>query len=69
MASKNCLYLLVSVDKARFKRQVEPGDQVIFEVELLRTLRGMWKFNVVDRVGDEIAASAELMCVGREVES
>ena len=69
VASKNCLYLLVSVDKARFKRQVEPGDQVIFEVELLRTLRGMWKFNVVDRVGDEIAASAELMCVGREVES
>lgn len=66
---KDHLFLLVSVDKARFKRQVEPGDQLVLEVELLRVLRGMWKFATTARVGDEVAATAELMCAAREVES
>lgn len=66
--NEDFLYLLVSVDKARFKRQVEPGDQLILEVELLRVLRGMWKFNATARVGDSVAATAELMCAGREIE-
>lgn len=67
--STNFLYLLVSIDRARFKRQIEPGDQVLLQVELLRTKRDMWKFHAVAKVGEEIAASAELMCAGRELES
>ncbi len=66
--SSNFLYLLVSIDKARFKRQIEPGDQILLQVKLLRTVKGMWKFEAVARVDDEIAASAELMCAGREIE-
>lgn len=63
------LFMLVSVDKARFKRQVEPGDQLVLEVEVLRVLRGMWKFAATARVGDEVAATAELMCAAREAGS
>jgi 3-hydroxyacyl-[acyl-carrier-protein] dehydratase len=65
----NFIYMLVSVDKARFKRQVIPGDALILEVEVTRRLRGMWKFDVLARVGDEVAASAELMCAGREIDT
>jgi len=67
--SDNFIYMLVSVDKARFKRQVIPGDALILEVEVTRRLRGMWKFDAVARVGDEVAASAELMCAGREIDT
>lgn len=66
--SENFLYMLVSVDKARFKRQVDPGDSLTLHVELTRRMRGMWKFDAVARVGDEVAASAELMCAGREID-
>ncbi len=66
---RNALYLFVSIDRARFKRQVEPGDQVLLEVRLLRRLRGMWKFDTVARVGDEVAATAELMCAESVIES
>lgn len=66
--SSNFLYLLVSIDKARFKRQIEPGDQIVLQVKLLRTVKGMWKFEAVAKVDDEVAATAELMCAGREIE-
>ena len=66
---RNALYLFVSIDRARFKRQVEPGDQVLLEVRLLRRLRGMWKFDTVARVGEDVAATAELMCAESVIES
>jgi 3-hydroxyacyl-[acyl-carrier-protein] dehydratase len=61
-------YLFVSMDKVRFRRQVEPGDQLMLEAKLLRRKRGMWKFDCVAKVGDEVAAEAEIMCAAREVE-
>lgn len=60
------LYLLVGIDEVRFRRQVEPGDQLLLHVELVRAVKGIWKFDAVARVGDEIAASAVLMCAGKE---
>jgi 3-hydroxyacyl-[acyl-carrier-protein] dehydratase len=65
---QDALYLFVSIDKARFKRQVEPGDQVELEVRLMRRLRNMWKFQAVARVGEEVAATAELMCAESRIE-
>lgn len=65
----NFLYLFVSVDRARFKRQVIPGDQLVMRVELLRVKRDMWKFSAEARVDGDLAAAAELMCAGREVMS
>ncbi|QMU61389.1 MAG: 3-hydroxyacyl-ACP dehydratase FabZ [Gammaproteobacteria bacterium] len=62
------LYLFVGIDKARFKRQVSPGDQLTLDVRLKRQKRGFGIFEAVASVEDEVAASAELMCVFKEVE-
>jgi 3-hydroxyacyl-[acyl-carrier-protein] dehydratase len=61
------LYLFVSIDRARFKRQVEPGDQVVLNVRLLRILRDMWKFEAEATVDGDICATARLMCARRSV--
>lgn len=63
------LYLFVGIDKARFKRQVEPGDRMEITVELQRASRGMWKFSAEARVDGELACVADLMGAVREVES
>lgn len=64
----NTLYLFVGVDKARFKRQVSPGDQLEVTAELQRTSRGVWRFACEARVDGEIACEADLMGAMREVE-
>lgn len=63
------LYLFVGIDKARFKRQVGPGDQLLLDVRLLRHKRGYGVFNATASVDGEVAATAELMCVFKEVET
>lgn len=65
--AENTLYLFVGIDKARFKRQVEPGDQLLLHVRLLRHKRGIWVFEATARVEGEIAATAELMCAEKEL--
>ncbi len=40
---KGKLIYLVGLDRVRFRRPVLPGDQVLFELELLRRKRGIWK--------------------------
>lgn len=64
--SDDILYMLVAVDKARFKRQVEPGDQLILEAEIIRRKGIMWVFNTKATVNGKLAASAELMCAAKE---
>lgn len=66
---KEQLYLFVGIDEARFRRQVEPGDQMHLRVDLLRVMRGIWRFKAEARVDGEVVASATLMCAGREIES
>jgi 3-hydroxyacyl-[acyl-carrier-protein] dehydratase len=61
------LYLFVGIDKARFKRLVAPGDQLILHVQFTRKRSGYGLFNATARVGDELAASADLMCVFKEL--
>jgi len=56
------IYMLVGVDNARFKRMVEPGDQLKLVVEVLTVKRGIWKFKGVAYVDDKVVTSAELMC-------
>ncbi|WP_369178028.1 3-hydroxyacyl-ACP dehydratase FabZ [Candidatus Thiodubiliella endoseptemdiera] len=56
------IYMLVGVDKVRFKRMVEPGDQLRLEVEVMAVKRGIWKFKCVAKVDDKVVTSAELMC-------
>ena len=56
------IFYLVKVDKARFNRIVVPGDQLIFEVELLRTLRNMGLYACRATVDGKDVASAEMLC-------
>jgi 3-hydroxyacyl-[acyl-carrier-protein] dehydratase len=66
---KNSLYYLVGVDNARFKHPVEPGDQLIIEVKLIRATRGVWKYSATTKVDNKLVASADLMCMKREIQS
>ena len=65
--SNNAIYLLVGVDKARFKRQVVPGDQLLLQTELVKRRRDIWVFNAKATVDGKIAATAEIMCTAREL--
>lgn len=56
------LYYFVGIDKARFKRPVKPGDQLVLKADLVRTIRGIWKFQTVAEVDGKVAAQAEIMC-------
>ncbi|OOZ41191.1 3-hydroxyacyl-[acyl-carrier-protein] dehydratase FabZ [Solemya pervernicosa gill symbiont] len=66
---RNTLYYFVGIDKARFKKPVGPGDQLILTVNLLRVKRGIWVFDAVAKVDDAVVATAEIMCTEREIES
>ena len=66
---KNSLYYLVGIDNARFKHPVEPGDQLIIEVKLIRATRGVWKYSATTKVDNKLVASADLMCMKREIPS
>ena len=61
------VYYFAGIDGARFKRPVEPGDQLILEVERDRMKAGIFKFKARAKVGDEIATEAELMCTMRKI--
>ena len=55
------LYLLVGVDNARFRQPVEPGDQLIINVDFLTVRRKIWKFYTYGTVADKKVASAEIL--------
>lgn len=55
------LYYFAGIDKARFRRVVEPGDQLRLEVKVLRSKRDIWVLEGSAYVGDELACSAEFM--------
>lgn len=57
------LPLFGGLDKARFRRQVVPGDELILEVELGRMSARAGKGSGLARVGDEQACQCELMFV------
>lgn len=63
------VYYFAGIDGARFKRPVRPGDQLLFEIEQLRLVRGLGKFKAVAWVDGAVVAEAELLCVLRPVEA
>jgi 3-hydroxyacyl-[acyl-carrier-protein] dehydratase len=62
---KNTIYLFVGIDKARFKRPVEPGDQLLIEVHQKALKRGIGIFSGTAKVDGKIAAMADIMCTAR----
>ena len=55
------IYYLVGINKARFKKTVHPGDQIVFDVKLLKVRRNIWRFFVSAKVDDVLAAYAEVL--------
>lgn len=66
-SDKNTVIYFVGIDGARFKRPVEPGDQLILEVEVDRIRAGIHKFSARAKVGEELACEAQLMCTMRSI--
>jgi len=62
------IYMLVGIDNARFKRIVEPGDQLLLEVEVMTVKRGIWKFKGTASVDGKAVTSAELLCTQKASE-
>jgi 3-hydroxyacyl-[acyl-carrier-protein] dehydratase len=61
------VYYFAGIDGARFKQPVEPGDQLILHVELLRMKAGIFKFKARAEVDSKVAVEAELTCAMRKV--
>jgi 3-hydroxyacyl-[acyl-carrier-protein] dehydratase len=66
---ENSVVYFVGIDNVRFKRPVEPGDQLKMDVEILRTSRGIWKYKAQASVDGKVAVEAELMCTIRANET
>jgi 3-hydroxyacyl-[acyl-carrier-protein] dehydratase len=56
------LAFFVSIDNARFRKPVVPGDVLRLEIDLLKMKLGMMKIHGVAKVGDDVAAEADMMC-------
>jgi len=63
---KSVVYF-AGIDGARFKRPVEPGDQLILDVTLDRAKAGIYKFTGKVYVGEHVAAEAQLLCTMRRI--
>lgn len=64
---EDSLYFFAGIDEARFKRQVVPGDQLILNVELLKSSRGVGKFQANAYVEDKLATETVLTCVKKNI--
>jgi len=59
--NKGKIPLFAGIDKARFKKPVYPGDQLIIKVEIIKMVRGIAKAKAEVYVDDNLVASAELL--------
>jgi 3-hydroxyacyl-[acyl-carrier-protein] dehydratase len=59
----DALFFLATVEKAKFRRQVRPGETVRLEIENLKTSARMLKQKGTAFVGEEVAAEAEWLCL------
>ncbi len=67
LPSDDSLYYFAGIDNARFKKPVEPGDQLVMTVRLLKRKRNLWRFEAEARVDGKVVCSAELMCAKSEI--
>ena len=65
--SEESVYYFAGIDKARFKKPVGPGDQIILNVKIDRVLKGIWKYSGTAKVFEEVVAEASMMCILKEI--
>ena len=67
-ASGKNVYLFAGVDKARFKRPVEPGDQLVIDVEFEKHVKKLWRCTGTITVNGQVACSSDVLFTHREIE-
>jgi 3-hydroxyacyl-[acyl-carrier-protein] dehydratase len=60
--SEGDTYMFVGADKARFRKQVVPGDKLVLRATINAVKRDIWKFDCQALVDDKLAASAIILC-------
>jgi 3-hydroxyacyl-[acyl-carrier-protein] dehydratase len=65
-AHKTKLYMLVGIDKARFRGQVLPGDRLVLNISLKRNMRGIAMYQCQALVDGTVVAEAEMMCSAQD---
>ena len=58
-------FYLAGVDKARFRKAVLPGDQLIIEINLIKRLKDIYKFEAKARVSSDLVCSAVVTTTGK----
>jgi len=66
--TNDSVYYFAGIDNVRFKKPVSPGDQIILHVKIDRILKGIWKYVAVAKVGEEVVAEANMMCILKAIE-
>jgi 3-hydroxyacyl-[acyl-carrier-protein] dehydratase len=67
LPDEKTIYYLAALDAARFKRPVEPGDQLVLEATLIRNKSSVYKFSCSGQVGGNVVVEAELTCTMRKL--
>lgn len=65
-SKSDAVYYLVAIDKVRFKRPVEPGDQLVVKARMTRRIRGIYCFEATAHVDGELVSSATFMTTEME---
>ena len=65
--TENSVYYFAGIDSARFKKPVNPGDQIILHVKIDRVLKGIWKYTGSSTVDNEFVAEANMMCILKDI--
>ena len=68
LPSEDSVYYFAGIDNVGFKKPVSPGDQLILNVKIDRVLKGIWKYKAQAKVGDQIVAEAEMMCILKNIQ-
>ena len=66
--TEDSVYYFAGIDSARFKKPVNPGDQIVLHVKIDRVLKGIWKYSGIASVDNEIVAEANMMCILKEIQ-
>jgi 3-hydroxyacyl-[acyl-carrier-protein] dehydratase len=64
-SNRDSVYYFVGIDEARFKKPVVPGDRLILKAQILRNIRGIWKFSAQALVEETLVSEAQLLCTMR----
>ena len=67
LPTSDSVYYFAGIDRARFKKPVGPGDQLILEANVNRVLKGIWQYSCQALVDDTVVAQADIMCILKEI--